>query len=169
MRVDPVRDADEHQSLTQYLDYQRETMLLKADGLTQEQMGRRHPPSNLSIGGLLNHLALVEDNWVQVRYLGRPEEEPWVSVDWDADPDWEFRTASELSPDLLRQRYREACARSRDAADAATSLDQPSAAPMRDGKHFSLRWMLLHLIEETARHAGHADMLREAVDGTVGE
>lgn len=106
---------------------------------------------------------------MQVRFLGLPEREPWAGVDWDADPDWEFRTAAELEPEQLRRRYRDACDRSRQAMSQVAGLDQLSVHLLRGGQPFSLRWMLLHLLEETARHAGHADLLREALDGTVGE
>jgi uncharacterized damage-inducible protein DinB len=169
VRTDPDPRGTELELLGQYLDYQRETVLLKTVGLTREQMARPHPPTALTLGGLLNHLALVEDDWMQVRFLGLPDREPWATVDWDADPDWEFRTAAELEPEQLRRRYREACDRSRLAMSEASSLDQLSAQPLRDGRQFSLRWMLLHLLEETARHAGHADLVREAIDGNVGE
>jgi len=90
-------------------------------------------------------------------------------VDWVADPNWEFRTATTMDPRELRQRYRDACERSRQAAASAASLDQLSAFKGADGWQFTLRWVLLHLIEETARHAGHADLIREAIDGSVGE
>ena len=106
---------------------------------------------------------------MEVRFAGLPEREPWASVDWEADPNWEFHWAETLGPDALRDRYRQACQRSRDVISAATDPDQVSIVALRDGRHFSLRWVLLHLIEETARHAGHVDMLREAIDGTVGE
>ncbi len=74
-----------------------------------------------------------------------------------------------MEPEQLRQRYREACDRSRLVVSQASGLDQLSVKPLRGGRRFSLRWILLHLIEETARHAGHADFLREAIDGNVGE
>jgi hypothetical protein len=74
-----------------------------------------------------------------------------------------------LDPEQLRQRYRQACERSRQAAAQADGLGQLSVQPLRDGRPFTLRWVLLHLLEETARHAGHADLLREAIDGIVGE
>jgi hypothetical protein len=169
MRIDPQSTGTELELLTQYLDYQRETMLMKTDGLTREQLAQPLPPSTLTLGGLLNHLALVEDSWFEERFVGAPEREPWAGVDWDADPDWEFRTAAGLEPEELRDRYRQACDRSRAVVAAATGLDQLSVVPRRDGSSFSLRWVLLHLLEETARHAGHADLLREAIDGTVGE
>ena len=81
----------------------------------------------------------------------------------------EVRTAAHLEPEQLQSRYREARDRSRHIVSNAAGLDQLSVRALRDGRHFSLRWVLLHLIEETARHAGHADFLREAIDGTVGE
>ena len=168
MRVEPARDAGERDMLGQYLDYQRATMLAKAGGLTREQLARPHSPSTLTLAGLLYHLALVEENWMVARFAGRPEPEPWAGIDWGADPEWEFRTATTLEPDQVRERYREACERSREVAAAAADLDQLSVAE-RDGQHFTLRWVLLHLLEETARHAGHADLIREAIDGQTGE
>lgn len=155
--------------LSKYLDYQRETLLSKADGLTREQLARKHPPSELTLAGLLYHLSLVEEDWMEVRFAGLPDREPWASVDWDSDRDWEFRTAADLEPEALQSRYRAACERSRHIVSNAAGLDQLSVKTLRDGRHFSLRWVLLHLIEETSRHAGHADLLREAIDGTVGE
>jgi hypothetical protein len=168
MRVEPAPDAAEREMLGQYLDYQRATVLAKADGLTAEQLARPHPPSSLTLAGLLYHLALNEESWMEVHFAGLPERPPWTGVDWDADPDWEFRTAATLDPDQVRERYRQACERSRAVAAAAASLDQLSADD-RDGQRFTLRWVLLHLLEETARHAGHADLIREAIDGETGE
>jgi hypothetical protein len=169
MRVDPDPSGSERDLLCQYLDYQRETMLQKADGLNATQLSRAHPPSELTLAGLLYHLALVEESWLEVRFVGHAERAPWIGVDWDADPTWEFRTGAGLPPDDVTQRYRDACERSRQVVSATASLDELSVQALGDGRHFSLRWVLLHLIEETARHAGHADLLREALDGTVGE
>jgi uncharacterized damage-inducible protein DinB len=169
MRIDPDIASPELTTLSEYLDYQRETVLLKTEGLSRGQLAQRIPSSDLTLAGLLYHLALVEESWLVQRFAGQAEPEPWPGVDWEADPNWEFRTAESLEPEELRDRYREACQRSRDIVSAAAGLDQQSAEPMRDGRHFSLRWVLVHLIEETARHAGHADLLREAIDGTVGE
>jgi uncharacterized damage-inducible protein DinB len=169
MRKDPDTRANERDALAQYLDYQRETILLKAEGLNQEQLAQRIPTSALTLAGILYHLALVEESWMEVRFAGLPERADWVGVDWEADPDWEFRTATTMDPDELRERYRAACDRSRQVAAAAASLDQMSVFKGDNDWQFSLRWVLLHLIEETARHAGHADLLREAIDGAVGE
>ncbi len=165
---DPV-GRGERELLGQYLDFQRATVLAKTEGLDREQMASRHAPSALTLAGLLYHLALVEEVWMEVRFLGLPVREPWAGVDFESDPEWEFRTSAELEPEQLRQRYREACERSRQATAQAAGLDQESAAAFPDGTRFTLRWVLLHLLEETARHAGHADLLREAIDGITGE
>jgi uncharacterized damage-inducible protein DinB len=170
MRIDPDRNAPELESIEQYLDFQRATVVLKTEGLTAEQMATKAiASSDLTLGGLLYHLALVEESWMEVRFAGLAERPPWIGIDWDADPTWEFRTSADLTPDQLRERYEEACERSRQVVASASGPDQLSVAANRDGIHFSLRWVLLHLIEETARHAGHADFLREAIDGVTGE
>jgi uncharacterized damage-inducible protein DinB len=166
MQTEPDRGGSEAELLGQYLDVQREAMLAKTEGLDREQLTRVHPPSALTLGGLLHHVALAEEDWMEIHFLGQPDREPFVSADWGGDPDWQFRVPDTMEPEQLSERYRDACARSRDVVAQATSLDQMSAKPVR-GEHFSLRWALLHLIEETARHAGHADLLREAVDGSV--
>ena len=169
MRIDPPETGTEADQLNAFLDVQRETILRKTEGLTREQLARPHPPSTLTLGGLLNHLALVEDSWFRVRFAGLPDDDLWAGVDWDADPDYEFRTAADVGPAELRRRYADACARSRAVVAAADGLDQLSVQVRGNGRHFDLRWMMLHLIEETARHAGHADLLREAIDGATGE
>jgi uncharacterized damage-inducible protein DinB len=169
MRVDPPDSGPELLQLTAFLDYQRETVLQKADGLTREQLAQRLPPSELTLGGLLNHLARVEDVWFRVRFAGLPPAEWRAGVDPAVDPDREFRTAADVDPDVLRDRYRTACRASREVVAGAADLDQLSVLPRRDGGLIDLRWILLHMIEETARHAGHADLLRESIDGAVGE
>src|SRR4051794_37380996 len=144
-------------------------MLWKCEGLDAAQLARPHPPSTLTLGGLPNHLAGVEDGWLPVRFAGLPDDDLWAGVDWDADPDYEFRTAADVPPDELRRRYSDACARSREVVAAAESLDQLSQQPRRNGAQFSLRWVLLHLMGEPARHVGHADLIRESIDGATGE
>lgn len=170
-RVDPPLQAEERESLTAFLDFQRATVLRKVDGLGKEQLGcAAVPTTGLTLAGLVKHLALVEDSWFQEVFLDRALPEPWASAPWEDDPDWEFHTAVEDEPAELLRLYLSAVERSRDVVAAAESLDQLSVQPgKREGKPFSLRWILLHLIEETARHAGHADLLREAVDGQTGE
>ncbi|HEX4092039.1 MAG TPA: DinB family protein [Trebonia sp.] len=170
MRQNPdLQTTDERTALGEYLDYQRETILLKTDGLTREQLGQRIPTSSLTLAGILYHLALNEESWFEVHFAGLPERAEWQGVDWQADPDYEFRMALTMEPGRLRSRYREACDRSRNVVASAASLAQLSADSLGEEGHFTLRWVMLHLIEETARHAGQADLIREAIDGTVGE
>ena len=169
VRSDPDPSGPELGQLAQLIDLQREIILHKTEGLRREHLAQPLPPSTLTLAGLLNHLALVEDWWFSVRFRGLPEAEPWASVNWEDDPDWEFRTAAGMEPEDLRQRYRDACARSRQAVEEAGDLDRLSVRTRSDGRHWDLRWVLLHMIVETARHAGHADLLREAVDGSVGD
>ena len=171
-RTDPDTVADELTMLTQYLDYHRATLGQKASGLTRAQMATTVGASSLTLAGLVKHAALNEDHWFGVVLLGRPPAEPWASAPWDDDPDWEFRTALDDDPAELLALYEETCERSRaNVADAAADggLDHLSAPHPRRDKRFSLRWILLHMIEEVARHNGHADLLREAADGTTGE
>jgi uncharacterized damage-inducible protein DinB len=169
VRKDPDPSAAERDALGQFLDYQRETILLKTEGLTQDQLAQKIPTSALTLAGILYHLALNEESWLEVRFLGLPEREDWADADWEADPDWEFHTAVAMDPEELRERYRIACERSRLVAAQADGLGQLSAFKDTNDWQFTLRWALLHMIEETARHAGHADLIREAIDGTVGE
>jgi uncharacterized damage-inducible protein DinB len=172
-RPEPDVDVDERTSLAQYLDLQRATLLWKAEGLGVAALDRRHEPSALTLGGLLKHLALVEDNWFSVVLKGRPDVAPWDAIDWDDDPDWEWRTGATDGPEALMSLYEETVDRVRRITDetiAAEGLDALSVKTSRRGEGaFSLRWILLHMIEEYARHNGHADLLRESIDGQVGE
>ena len=128
--------------------------------------------SSMTLGGLLKHLAYVEDDW-SARWLhGRDREPPWDTVDWTADPDWEWRSAAQDSPAQLLTLWHDAVARSRALIAAALAdggLGRLARRAWPDGRAPSLRWILLHLIEEYARHNGHADLLRESVDGLAGE
>jgi uncharacterized damage-inducible protein DinB len=170
VRVEPALQGSEAELLRGFLDYQRATFVQKIDGLDRVQFGRRIASSDLTLAGLTKHLALVEDSWFHDRFLGLGEPEPWAGAPFDDDPDWEFHSALDDEPESLVRLYEAACDRSRRAVDGAQSLDQLSAqADRRTGERFNLRWIMLHVIEETARHNGHADLLREAIDGAVGE
>jgi uncharacterized damage-inducible protein DinB len=169
--IDPsnLPEGDEFTLLTGFLDYYRAVMVRKAEGLSRDQLAVRVGPSTLTIGGLIKHLALVEHSWFHSRLLGNEYGEPWAQVDWEDDPDWEFRTAADDEPfDLLRL-YDDACARSRAAVAEVGDLEAVAKRPNRRGEVFSLRWILLHMIEETARHAGHADLIRQSIDGATGD
>jgi uncharacterized damage-inducible protein DinB len=168
-RRDPETVTDELALLGEFLDYHRATLVMKVSGLTQEQLSVSVPPSTLTLAGLVKHLALVEDGWFQEDLLGRDMPEPWASAPFDDDRDWDFHSAVDDSPSELLDLYAAACERSR---AAVAELGDPGAwavRPLRNGRRITLRWILLHMIEETARHNGHADLLRESIDGQTGE
>lgn len=127
--------------------------------------------SSMTLGGLLKHLALVEDDYFSVRLLGRDPAPPWDTVDWDADRDWEWRTAAEDTPEQLMALWQDAVTRSRSAVNEALAAGglERLTRPWPDGRAPSLRRMLIDVIEEYARHVGHADLIRESVDGLSGE
>jgi uncharacterized damage-inducible protein DinB len=168
-RREPDLVGDETTLLTQFLDFYRATILEKAAGLTKEQLSQRLEPSTLTLAGLVRHLTLVEDSWFQRRMLGRPLGEPWDSVDWDATPDWDWDTAADYEPAEMFALYEAACARSNQVVAEIGDLDTVMLKANRRGEKMTLRWVLLHMIEETARHAGHADLIRESIDGVTGD
>ena len=155
------------------LDRQRATFRWKADGLDAKGLSTTVGVSTVTLGGLLKHLALVEDLYFQHKILDAPLPEPWASVDWDAvGDDWEWRTAAEDAPDELYALWDAAAARSRTAMEEIRrrgGLAAPSAVAYPDGRRPNVRRVLLDLVEEYARHTGHADLIREAVDGRTGE
>jgi uncharacterized damage-inducible protein DinB len=172
-RQDPPLRAPEAETLLAFLDYHRDTLRRKVAGLDREQLGQTVGPSTMTLGGLVKHLALVEDSWFSVVLDGEEHAPPWDAVDWTGDPDWEWRTGSAEEPAVLLATYEENVARADRHLAAALEregLETPSVRTSRRGEGaFSLRWILLHMIEEYARHNGHADLLRESIDGQVGE
>jgi hypothetical protein len=129
-------------------------------------------PSTITLGGLLKHLALVEDHQFSVKLSGAPPHSPFDVVDWDADPDWEWHSAADDSPRQLMSLWQDLVTRSRGLVAAAVAdggLDRPAAVTSPDGRSPSLRRLITDMIEEYARHVGHADLIRESVDGLVGE
>jgi hypothetical protein len=153
------------------LDRNRRTFAWKCAGLDAAGLRATLGPSTLTLGGLLKHLALTEDYKFSTCLLGREYGPPWDAVDWDADPDWEFHSAGDDSPEELMALWQAAVARSRAAVAEALAdggLDHP-AARSRWTEAPSLRRLLVDMIEEYARHTGHADLIRESVDGLVGE
>ncbi|MGD9957820.1 DinB family protein [Nocardioides sp.] len=172
-RLDPPLAADEATTLLAFLDYHRDTLRRKTEGLTQEQLAMTLAPATLTLGGLLKHMALVESSWFSEVFLGEPMMEPFASADWESDRDWEFTSAPQDSPGELRSLFDRAVARSDDVIRVALDLgglDGLSAKESRRAQQpYSLRWILVHMIEEYARHNGHADLIRESIDGVTGE
>jgi len=170
-RVLPPLRGDEVTLLRSFLDIHRDTLRWKCSGLTQEQLNRTLPPSDMTLGGMMKHLASVESGWFE-GFAGRPSMPPFDTVDWDADPDWEWHTANDDTPAELRRLFDDSVRRSDlviDEALAGPGLDGLSVETNRDGEHFSLRRIMLHMIEEYARHNGHADLIRQSIDGQTGE
>lgn len=169
---EPPVAGTESEQLLGSLDRLRATFRWKADDLDAAALDTPTATSALTIGGLLLHLAAVEDHNSTVKLSGQPIGSPWDRMDWDGSNDWEFRTARDRSPADLYELYDGAVDRSRARVRAALEnggLDQLVHAGWDDGRHPSLRRLLCDLIEEYGRHTGHADLLREAIDGRVGE
>jgi uncharacterized damage-inducible protein DinB len=169
---EPPIAGSEVEHLSGALDRLRSTFRWKAAGLDRSGLQAQIATSSLTLGGLLKHLAAVEDHYFTARLSGAPLGAPWDAVDWDAEPDWEFTSAAQDTPEQLYALYDGAVERSRERLAAALAdggLDQPIDLSWSDGRRPSLRRMLCDLIEEYGRHTGHADLLREAVDGLVGE
>ncbi|HSL25890.1 MAG TPA: DinB family protein [Acidimicrobiia bacterium] len=160
---EPPHSAGEFETLTSFLDYYRGVMVRKIEGLDAEGLRRSVVASATSLGGLLKHLAYVERNWFAARYGGQDVTFPWTETDPDAD----FRLEDTDDDQSLIEFYLAECQRSREVMMADPDLDR--VVPASRGRHVSLRWILVHMIEETARHAGHADIIREMVDGKVGD
>ncbi|MEU7790032.1 MULTISPECIES: DinB family protein [unclassified Amycolatopsis] len=153
----------EREILTSQLDYLRATVAWKSEGLTDEQARRVHLPSELTtVAGLLGHLTLNEWFWFAVVVDG--EEDTWDER-LEADPDAEFRFAAQTPVPQLLADYAKQSQRSREIVAARDLDDQVT----HKGETFNVRWVLTHMIEETARHTGHFDVLRELTDGLTGE
>ena len=169
---EPPLAGTEEEHLFGALDRLRTTFRWKCDGLGEAGLRHRLEVSALSLGGLLKHLALVEVRYAGPRLTGEPLADPWAREWDDQDWDWEFTSADHDSPDQLYGDYDAAVARCRAALSESVSrvgLDGASALHDEDGNHASVRRLVCDLIEEYGRHTGHADLLREAVDGLVGE
>jgi hypothetical protein len=168
---EPPVAGDETATLLGSLERQRATFAWKCGGLDAAGLSATVGASSITLGGLLKHLALVEDDYFGRRLLGRELESPWDAVDWDADPDWEWHSAAEDTPEQLTALWRDAVARSRTAVGEALAGGDLGQLARFTGwaQPPSLRRILVDLIEEYARHVGHADLIRESVDGLVGE
>jgi hypothetical protein len=169
-RTDPPTTGDEMTLLRGFLAYHRDTLRTKTEGLDAAALAAVLPPSDMTLGGMLKHVALNEDWWFSCILLGAEHAEPWVSVDWDADVDWDWHSAVDDTPEHLHALFDDFTARSDAIIARVGDLDAVSARPSRrTGELFTLRWILLHMIEEYARHNGHADLIRQSIDGVTGE
>jgi hypothetical protein len=172
-RPEPPVHSGEAATLLGFLDYQRATLEWKCGGLTDAQLRVALPPSQMTLGGLLKHLACIEDSWLTEVVAGEPRPEPWASADFKADGDWDWHSAALDSGVYLRALWAERVGRSRAVVTAEfrqgkkTALAETHFAPYGWGR-VSLRWVLVHMIEEYARHNGHADLIRESIDGQTG-
>jgi hypothetical protein len=169
---EPPFAGDETATLLGSLERQRATLAWKCGGLDAVDLRVRLGPSAITLGGLLKHMAAVEDDIFGVKLLGRDRQPPWDTVDWAADPDWDWRSAADDPPEHLLALWNEAVNRSRAivAESLATGgLDRLAAHTYPNGAAPSLRRLMIDMVEEYARHVGHADLIRESVDGLVGE
>jgi len=162
-RIDPPDAADERGTLNGFLDYLRASVVYKAQGLSDADAARQVLPSLLTVSGLLRHLADVERWWFRAQLDGQTG----IPTRWSSDdPDAEFRVTEQDSLAEIIADYQAACAESRDVA-ARYGVEDMCKAEHSAGHN--LRWVLVHMVEETGRHCGHLDIIRELLDGVTGE
>jgi uncharacterized damage-inducible protein DinB len=169
---EPPVAGTEVDTLIGSLERQRRTFAWKCGDLDSAGLQATTAATTMTLGGLLKHLALVEADYFALKLLGHDPGPPWNSVDWDADPNWEWRTAADDTTEELYALWEENVARARaNLAEALADGDpgRPTQFAWPDGRTPSIRRLLVDVIEEYARHTGHADLLRESIDGRVGE
>lgn len=153
-------------TLLGFLDFQRATLEWKCRGLGDEQLRATHPPTAITLGDLLMHLARVEDYWFGEVVAEQPKLAPWADMEWAE----EWSTAAQSSGDELRELWAGRVEHSRRVVADRLAAGVEATYSAWDGQgRVSLRWVLTHMIEEYSRHNGHADLLRESVDGETGE
>ena len=168
-RWEPPVTGDEDATLLGFLERQRTTFAWKSGDLDAAGLRATLGPSAMTLGGMLKHLARFEDDMSSEWLHGQKQLPPWNAVDWSADPAWDWRSAADDSPEQLYALWRDAVARSRALFAAAMADGGPARRPGgSDSPAPSLRYILLNMIEEYARHNGHADLTRESIDGHVG-
>lgn len=171
-RPEPPFGADEAGTLVGFLEFQRATLAWKVSGLDAAGLRATVGVSSMTLGGIVKHVAYVEEFWFSGALFGRDRQPPWNTVDWKADPDWDWHSAAGDTPEQLLALWQDSVAASRSLlakALEAGGLEQRARRTWPDGSAPSLRWILTHMIEEYSRHNGHADLLRESVDGATGE
>jgi hypothetical protein len=169
---EPPLAGTEAEHLMGALDRLRATFRWKTDDLDAAGLRTQIGLSALTLGGLLKHLARAEDQMFGPKLSGVPLSSPWDAHDWDSDTTWDFDSAADDTPEHLYALWDGTIERSRARLDAALAnggLDQFVHLGRSRGRDVSLRRLLCDLIEEYGRHTGHADLLRETVDGRVGE
>jgi uncharacterized damage-inducible protein DinB len=154
--------AAERALLNGFLDWNRAVIERKVQGLATDDAKRVMTPTGLSPLGVVAHLAATETAWFVETYAGTTVESIW-------DTYGSFKLLAEDTTESVLTEYRDACARSREVVSAASSLDDLSVQEDEFRGNVTLRWILVHMIEETARHAGHLDIMREAIDGRTGD
>jgi uncharacterized damage-inducible protein DinB len=164
---DIANQGGEREQLVAFLDYYRAALVDRAWGLNDEQLQTRLHPSTLTIGNLLTHMAWVEQHWFRGRFDGKELSEPWVLLDWAPGADPEMAIADTLSADQILDLFNYSVDDARRRIDAAESLDQLATSSREGEEPWDLRWILIHMIEEYARHCGHADLIRESIDGDL--
>ena len=170
--VEPPLAGDEAAALLGALERLRAYVAWKCGGLDAAALQVRVAASAITLGGLLKHLAAVEGTHFARLLLATDPPPPWDTVDWDADPEWEWRTAADDAPQELFAQWQASVQRSRvivDKALASGDMSQSGKHVTAQGESPNLRRIVLDMIEEYARHLGHADLIREAIDGRVGE
>jgi uncharacterized damage-inducible protein DinB len=153
---------DEREMLSGFLDWNRAVVANKVRGLSRENATRVMTPTGLSPLGVLAHLVAVEYGWFDEKFLGNPDRP-------DLDAHGDFRVLDDDTVDALLAEYAAACDHARTVVAEASSLDQLSVRASPHYGQVTLRWLLVHMIEETARHAGHLDIMREHIDGATGD
>jgi uncharacterized damage-inducible protein DinB len=162
-RTWPVFVAGEREMLEAWLEWHRDTLARKCDGLSAEQLRERAvPPSTISLLGLVRHMAEVERAWFQRRIARLDVPRLYSSGD---DPDGDFDHVDGADVDEAFESWRAECER---ACEILRDVDSLDTTFERDGERISVRWVVVHMIEEYARHAGHADLIRERIDGSKG-
>jgi Protein of unknown function (DUF664) len=166
-RSEPSTTAPERAMLEQWLDYHRATLEMKCEGLSPQQLrDRSTPPSNLTLLGLVRHMAEVERGWF--RHIFRGEQVPDIFCT-EENPEGDFNDLDSVPPEEALAIWHAECDYARDVFSSAQLEDIGKEKSHRSGKEFSMRWIMIHMIEEYARHNGHADLIREAIDGATGD
>jgi uncharacterized damage-inducible protein DinB len=166
-RNEPSTTAPERAMLEQWLDYHRATLEMKCEGLSPEQLRQRStPPSSLTLLGLVRHMAEVERGWFRNLFRGEGAPDLFCT---EENPEGDFNDLESVPPDRALDIWHKECDYSREVFAAAQLDEIGKVKSYRSGKEFSMRWIVTHMIEEYARHNGHADLIREAIDGSTGD